>query len=78
MDGLPPLFKEGSLQALRPSTSNTAHSAGYLEVFPRAGSRKPQLLLQLESLLSEKLRMSEKASGEPQPAWALQRGEHQP
>jgi hypothetical protein len=36
------------------------HTNGYYEVYPRGGGRKPALLVQLESLLSEQLRLSEK------------------
>jgi len=57
---LPTLFKGEGLQQLRPSQKFT--TSGYLEVFPRASRRKPQLLQQLESLLAEKLRLSEKLS----------------
>jgi hypothetical protein len=61
---LPALFREGSLSVLRPSRepsrkASTAQNA-FLEVFPRASARKPALLVQLESLLAEKLRLTEK------------------
>ena len=36
------------------------HTNGYYEVYPRGGGRKPALLVQLESLLAEQLRLSEK------------------
>lgn len=57
---LPALFKEGSLSVLRPSNKPSTAQNAFLEVFPRASSRKPALLVQLESLLAEKLRLTEK------------------
>lgn len=57
---LPALFREGSLSALRPTAKQSSAQNAFLEVFPRAGSRKPALLVQLESLLAEKLRLTEK------------------
>lgn len=57
---LPALFREGSLSALRPTAKQSTAQNAFLEVFPRASSRKPALLVQLESLLAEKLRLTEK------------------
>lgn len=54
---LPPLFRPGSLELLRPGL---AKEAGYLEVYPRVGKRKPYLLEQLELFLEEKLRQSDR------------------
>ena len=57
---LPALFREGSLSVLRPSAKQSVSQNAFLEVFPRASARKPALLVQLESLLAEKLRLTEK------------------
>mmetsp|Transcript_13958 Transcript_13958/g.16846 ORF Transcript_13958/g.16846 Transcript_13958/m.16846 type:complete len:340 (-) Transcript_13958:919-1938(-) len=54
---LPPLFRPGSLELLRPGL---AKETGYLEVYPRIGKRKPYLLEQLELFLEEKLRQSDR------------------
>lgn len=74
-DVLPQLFrKSGGLAGLRPQPSSPtkersgggggdARDAGFLEVFPRSGpgeTRKPRLLTRLETLLQERLRVSEK------------------
>lgn len=65
---LPDLFKRrGGLQALRPGATEALHQSirhnleqpGYLEVFPRAGSKQPKLLQKLELMLAEKLRAAE-------------------
>ena len=47
--------------ALRgPTAEQITGTDGFLEVFPRGNDRKPALLGQLESLLAEKLRLTEK------------------
>eukprot|EP00959_Pyramimonas_sp_CCMP1952_P461363 9481462-Pyramimonas_sp.AAC.2 len=53
--GLPALFKNRELRLLRPGA---AMEAGFLEVYPRFGKKKPYLLEQLELFLEEKVRNS--------------------
>jgi len=55
--GLPNLFRNSELRLLRPGA---AMEAGFLEVYPRCGKKKPYLLEQLELYLEGKLRMSDK------------------
>ena len=53
--GLPNLFRNSELRLLRPGA---AMEAGFLEVYPRCGKKKPYLLEQLELYLEGKVKPS--------------------